>query len=201
MSTPEKTSPSFVDAPPPVKKIISLRQRIQQPSEVQLRTQETIDRVMTKTAAPFESALTLQSKDLLELEASLSDFNNELVRRERDLNEKEIRLRERERTLWENEALLTAKDSILKMNAAAGSATGTGSPFTDSAVALDNFREELKKQEDRLRREREELRQREAFVELSENTLFDKAQALEEREARIEQAEEDLRRNQAVRRA
>jgi hypothetical protein len=200
MSTPQSKVPAYVDAPAPAKKIISLRERIHQPSEVQLRTQETIDRVMTRTAAPFEQGLTLQSKDLLELEASLSDFHNELVRRERDLNEKEIRLRERERTLWENEALLTAKESILRMDAARGTSATIESPFTDSALALDNFREELKRQEDKLRRDREQLREREAFIELSENTLFDKAQALEERAAQVEQAEEDLR-NQTARRA
>ena len=129
------------------------------------------------------------------LEKSLRDLESSLFEREQNVQEREVRLLERERNLWESEALLYAREELLEAREARldlkTSASTIGS--AEELEALERLRDEVARQQESLKEQKIELKDREQFIENSENTLLDKSMQQQEEECRLEQMTEDLK--------
>lgn len=126
-----------------------------------------------------------------EMARSLQQLELKLAEREREAEEREFRLAERERDLAEAEALLQHREALLT-----ASKKVPATPIELSAeerTALLNLKAELERQEALLLENRENLRERERFIEESECRLFDKVQQQQEKESELEQLEEELK--------
>ncbi len=137
-----------------------------------------------------------------EMEAHLLEIQAEIANRQERLNSREKQLEMRERDLRESEALLSARSKVLESR-------NTKSPFGEHPVVSDEEREaievlkrELDAQGKTLQHTRKMLHDREIYVEQCENELVEKSLILTEREARIEQVEEEsnMRRNKRLKR-
>lgn len=87
-----------------------------------------------------------------------------------------------------------AMEAIRQSMAAA--AAGGGAITAETAAALEKLRSELERQQELIRTAREDLKERERFLEESESKLFEKFQEAQVREAELEQREERLGRRE-----
>ena len=94
---------------------------------------------------------------------------------------------ERERELWEAEALFEARKQVSQSGGMQGVSGGGAS---DEALAA--LKVTLEEQEKSLMAAKAALKDREEFLEASENKLFEKLQAQQEREIELEQWAEEL---------
>lgn len=124
-----------------------------------------------------------------ENEAYLLEVQAEIIRREDTLCEKEMQLKNFERELNEKEALLEARSKVLELST--HSKPGTVAHNDVAQDALNKLKAELDTQEAALKEAREALQEREHYIEECENTLVQKTTELTEREAMIEQLEEE----------
>lgn len=111
--------------------------------------------------------------------------------RERQIAEGEARLADRARDLDEMEALLRARESLIAATRLRDSKSRMEITPREAA-ALNQLKEELERQEASLREARAAIREREVFLEESENRLFAKVQEQQEKETELEQREEEL---------
>jgi hypothetical protein len=114
-----------------------------------------------------------------------------MAERERQIAETEARLADRARDLDELDALLRARESLIAATRLRDSKSRLEISPREVA-ALNQLKEELEKQEASLREGREALRERELYLEQSENRLFAKVQEQQEKEMELEQREENL---------
>jgi chromosome segregation ATPase len=136
-----------------------------------------------------------QSSRQQDMEAYLLELQAEIVVREDQVAQREKRLEARELELNEREALLEAHRKILSSKH-----LPTDQEMNDLATernkenrALHALQNELIKQETVLAENRKALREREDFIQKCENELVEKSMILTEREARVEQDEENRR--------
>lgn len=111
--------------------------------------------------------------------------------RERQIAEAEARMADRARDLDEMEALLRARESLIAATRLRDSKSRMEITPREAA-ALNQLKEELERQEASLREARAAIREREVFLEESENRLFAKVQEHQEKETELEQREEEL---------
>lgn len=123
-----------------------------------------------------------------EKEAYLLEIQAEIYRREEALSEKEIKLKNLERELYEKDALLEARLKLMESTSNRVIEAGSEAEELD---ALKKLKAELDAQEAALKSSREELLDRERYVEECENTLVQKSTELTEREAALEQLEDN----------
>lgn len=156
-----------------------------------------------------------------EKESHLAQTRAELAERERVVNETEILLAARERLLDDREALLqnvsvdgdtlllqkNLRDAREALELANRNLAGKDQTIASLRARIEDLKarnEEHAESTEAARPESLEqvshpslaeqvafLREREAFIEASENTLFDKAQSLQEWETRLQQSEHD----------
>jgi hypothetical protein len=132
-----------------------------------------------------------------EMEARLLELQAEIIVREDEVSQRERRVAARELELNEREALLEAHRKLLEAKPGASTNTApTGAAASSEAQseelkALRALQKELEAQEASLCDARAILREREAFIEECENQLVERSLLLTEREARVEQDEED----------
>jgi chromosome segregation ATPase len=124
-----------------------------------------------------------------DMEAHLLELQADIINREELLNDGEKQLNARELELNEREALLKARKQIIE--------SSTGGPngaaiSTEEKEALKALKKTLDAQEASLRGARDMLHTREAYIEECENALVEQSMILTEREARVEQREEDF---------
>jgi hypothetical protein len=132
-----------------------------------------------------------QSGKQQEMEAHLLELQADIINREELLAEKEKYLEARALELNEKEALLEAHWKVA--NSRHHAATGAQADDETSEIkALKAVRAELETQETSLRKARRMLHEREAYIEQCENDLVEKSMQLTERETRLEQREEDV---------
>lgn len=135
-------------------------------------------------------AVKSQSGKQQEMEAHLLELQADIINREDLLAEKEKYLEARSLELNEKEALLEAHRKVV--DSKADPQEQFQQADTDGEmVALKALQKELESQEVSLQEARKLLHEREAFIEQCENELVEKSMLLTEREARIEQREED----------
>jgi len=125
---------------------------------------------------------------LAQREHNLRETESRLLDRERLLGDAEARMSERERELWEAEALFEARKEVSQANE---ETPGEGRSSA-SSEALDAFKSTLGEQEKSLLEAKAALKEREEFLEASENKLFEKLQSQQEREIELEQWAEEL---------
>jgi len=123
-----------------------------------------------------------------EKEAYLLEIQAEIYRREEALSEKEIKLKNLERELYEKDALLEARLKLMESTSNRVIEAGSEAEELD---ALKKLKAELDAQEAALKSSREELLDRGRYVEECENTLVQKSTELTEREAALEQLEDN----------
>jgi chromosome segregation ATPase len=129
-----------------------------------------------------------------EMEANLLELQADIIIREELLSEKDARLKNRERELNEKDALLEAHRKVVETNSAPQAATNEAPSAINSEerAAFEALKQELDAQEKSLKEAKRVLHEREAFIEQCENELVEKSMLLTEREARVEQKEEDF---------
>ena len=129
----------------------------------------------------------------LEIEASLLDLQANIIIREGLLNDKEMHLICRERELNEAKALLEAHRKILSSTRVPAKKRNDLASKVDPAErrAFNALKLELLQQEESLKEARKMLQTREKFIEECENELVEQSMILTEREAHVEQREED----------
>ena len=139
-----------------------------------------------------ESCSLPEGKDL-EVEVSLLELQADLIIREGLLNEKEMRLLNHEREINEATALLEAHQKILLSTRLPAKKISDETDQIQPAerAAFDALKRELLQQEVSLKEAREMLQERDLFIEECENELVEQSMILTEREAQIEQREED----------
>lgn len=175
--------------PPPIRKKkrhLSLKAAVAAIS----RSQTTIIKPLMDPRCEFPKA----KKNLLEdMQANLIDLQADIIVREGLINDKETRLQEKELELNEREALLEAHRKILVTNSMPAKKLNEASGKVGSAerLAFETLKRELATQEESLKNTRKMLQERDEFIEQCENELVEKSMLLTEREARIEQREED----------
>lgn len=121
----------------------------------------------------------------------LAQWDKELTERERAVEERESRLAEQQRDLAEAQILLQHHTALLEAAKKAPARSTEISP--EERAALTALKEELDRREIALQESRDELREREHFIETSESRLFEKVQEQQEKETELEQREDDLR--------
>ncbi|HAV13546.1 MAG TPA: hypothetical protein DCX06_08680 [Opitutae bacterium] len=128
-----------------------------------------------------------------EIESGLLDLQSDLIVREGLLSEKEKRLHSFERELHEREALLEAHQKILSARiVTAGIRPQTDREISEEELkALEALKKELDEQESSIKQAEQMLLEREDFIAKCENDLIEKTMLLSEREAKVEQREED----------
>ncbi len=179
----------YKDLPPPVripKRRLSLKTAIAAAS----RADSTIVKPLMNPLGEFPEIKTGKHQ---EMEANLLELQADIIIREELLSEKETRLKHRERELNEKEALLEAHRKILQTNTTPTDAASAAASAikTEEREAFEALKRELDAQEQSLKEAKKMLHEREAFIEQCENELVEKSMLLTEREARIEQREED----------
>ncbi|MGJ8650450.1 MAG: hypothetical protein ACSHX4_08825 [Opitutaceae bacterium] len=180
------------DLPPPPppnrqpKRRLSLKTAIAAAS----RTNSTIVKPLMNPLGEFPEIKTGKQQ---EMEANLLELQADIIIREGLLSDKERLLQSHELELNEKEALLEAHRKVIDIHAAPNeSASQTNSAIsTEEREAFDALKRELNNQEQSLKNARKMLHEREDFIEQCENELVEKSMLLTEREARIEQREED----------
>jgi chromosome segregation ATPase len=138
---------------------------------------------------PIEKPLSTDAERLLR------QMENSLTERERAVSEAEAKLAERTRDMDEMEALLRAREALL-VASRLRRPTQQKTITPREAVALEELKAELERQEKSIREAREALREREAFLTESETRLFAKVQEQQEKETELEQREEELQTRQ-----
>lgn len=183
---------SAKDLPPPPppnrepKRRLSLKTAIAAAS----RTNSTIVKPLMNPLGEFPAIKTGKQQ---EMEANLLELQADIIIREGLLSDKEKTLKSRELELNEKEALLEAHRKVLETSSAPSKAASPISSAigTEEREAFDALKRELVAQEQSLNNARKMLKEREDFIEQCENELVEKSMLLTEREARIEQREED----------
>ncbi len=142
---------------------------------------------------PLGESPSSQTGKQQEMEANLLELQADIIIREGLLNEKETLLQNRERELNERAALLEAHRKVFETRQTPASANDSepNQISTEERDAFDALKRELTAQEQSLKNAQKILQEREAFIEQCENELVEKSMLLTEREARIEQKEED----------
>jgi hypothetical protein len=131
---------------------------------------------------------------LAQREHNLRELESRLVDRERVLGDAEARMSERERELWEAEALFEARKDVCQVKEETLDDGSNGAP----SGALETLRVTLEEQEKSLLEAKTALKEREEFLEASENKLFEKLQGQQEREIELEQWAEELGEDEAA---
>ena len=135
------------------------------------------------TLFAIEEELRQREEILLERDAALGGLDQEYAARESVLIEREL-------TLRETEALLDARAHMI--NSVQGQDAGVDFE-TLQAEALKQIQEQFDEREASLRGAESVIREREAFIEKSENTIFEKGQQLQEWEAELEHLHDELK--------
>lgn len=169
----------------------SVRMRRNGPGEAVLSLRSKRPVGLSRGVAPAEISGPVPSAHpatLAQREHNLRDLESRLVDRERTLADAESKLADREREIWEAEALFEARKQV---NQGRADQDGT-SVQRSSDGALEALRVTLEEQEKSLMAAKAALKDREEFLEASENKLFEKLQAQQEREIELEQWAEEL---------
>lgn len=173
----------------------SARMRRNGPGEsvLSLRSKRTIGVTAPPTEQHQAAAGGLPSAHpatLAQREHNLREMESRLVDRERMLADAESKLAEREREIWEAEALFEARKQVSQSQQEPVAAGSDGPIASDEA--MDALKATLEEQEQSLMQAKAALKEREEFLEASENKLFEKLQAQQEREIELEQWAEEL---------
>jgi hypothetical protein len=128
-----------------------------------------------------------------DIQTSLIELQADIIVREGLINDKEIRLQYKELELYEKEALLEAHRKILLANSLPVNKSNIASGKVDASEreAFEALKRELAAQEESLKNARKMLQERDEFIEKCENELVEKSMQLTEREAWVEQREEE----------
>lgn len=175
----------------------SIREQPRVPVELRDAATLEIRRQINQVLAMIRATEALESKSPAseaqndELANSLQQLEMKLADRERTVEEREFRLAERERDLAEAEILLQHHEALLAASRRTPAARVGLSE--EERFALVSLKTELDRQEQLLHQAREEMRQRELFIEESEQRLFEKVQEQQEKETELEQREEEVR--------
>jgi len=149
---------------------------------------DSIRAIVDATRTSFDPGAPGQEARTTDLARSLQRLELRLAEREWAIEEGELRLAERERDLAELEALAAARAKLV----AAARRTPRSPVSADEQAALLRLRAELERQEAALEESRTSIRERERFLDESEERLFAKVQAQQEKEIELEQREEEL---------
>jgi len=180
---------SAKDLPPPTRKPtrrLSLKTAIAAMSRPE-------SQIVKPLMGPLGESCSLPEGKDLEVEVSLLELQADLIIREGLLNEKEMRLLNHEREINEATALLEAHQKILLSTRLPAKKISDETDQIQPAerAAFDALKRELLQQEVSLKEAREMLQERDLFIEECENELVEQSMILTEREAQIEQREED----------
>lgn len=194
------TPPKFSAKPSVVKPLalprrVSPLQRAQEASQATAEARRSIDAIMSQSRTPWNSGKSALSGAQVEhLEKALRALEAKVAEREMALAEAENKLSERDRALAETEALLQAREKVIDaMRKQPVVPTGhTVNPAELEALA--RLKDELDRQEESMKEQRQVIAEREEFLEQSEAALFEKMQAQQEKETELEQKADDLRR-------
>lgn len=182
-----------INLPPPDKK--AKRQLTLESAMDHLQHRNTSDSNHRGYSANFESngdIPQLRTGQQQEMEAHLLELQAEVIRREDFVSEKERKLMELERELNEKEALLEARRRVIESSIRSTDPNHPSQQISAEELdALKKLKAELDAQESALKEGRRSLRDRERYIEECENSLVAKSMELSEREAQIEQSEED----------
>lgn len=159
-------------------------------SEASIAARKSIKTIVSATRSPFGIPRQLENSQIAELERSLRNLELKLADREHMIAETEKRLLEHERQLYELEALLLAREKLL----AASRRQIVPAPISaEEKSALENLRLELERQQLSILESHRAIREREQFLDESENTLFEKLQGQQEKDIQLDQRVDDLR--------
>lgn len=139
---------------------------------------------------PINDFSSTRSSSPQEIETHLLKLQADIINREELLNQGQKQCKARELELNEQEALLAARNQIIESKA---NYLNESLISPDEHSALQTLKKTLDAQEASLKEARKMLREREAYVEQCENMLVEQSIVLTEREARVEQQEEDRR--------
>lgn len=129
-----------------------------------------------------------------DMQACLLELQADIINRERLLNETERRLQHYELEINEREALLRAGKQVVEASIPRKVEIAP-SISTQENEAFEALKHELEHQAKSLKDARRSLDEREVYMESCENELVEKSIILTEREARVEQQEEDFKSN------
>ena len=178
------------DLPPPErmqKRRLSLRLAIA------TATQRDREEFVSLRHSPVVESSTVSLDEHKAMEARLLDLRAEILVQEDQIAQREERLRSREMELAEREALIEAHNKLIASEARTNKADVKIEPdHSDQIDALNLLKSELAAQEATLQEVRKTLQDRESYIEECENQLVQKSMSLTEREAQIEQDEEDI---------
>jgi hypothetical protein len=144
--------------------------------------------------SPMDGFPELSSCKQQDMQACLLELQADIINRERLLNESEKRLQHYQLEINEREALLEASKQVIEASIHR-KAQRAPSISTQENEAIEAFKHELENQAKSLKDARRILHEREVYIESCENKLVEKSITLTEREARVEQREEDLESN------
>lgn len=207
----EHSPKRYVHAPPPIsvqdaRRPLHLRLELTRPSAFSKETESTIVDLMRKTRAPFPESktqadhITQVEADAIALENTLRAFQKELVDRERELRARELALAETEAAVTRRASELAMERTLIEKQRQlyeTGRRTGDAAEPGADAKMYEELRLKLDEQARTIGEGKEWLREREAFLEESEATLFEKMQAQQERETELEQKAENIRKLEA----
>lgn len=180
---PEDTQ-SFQPPPPPVRQTarrLSLKTAI----AAATRREGAEVKPLLSPIDEFPSVKTKSGKQQ-EMEAHLLELQAEVIVREDQVSQREKRIEAHELELNEREALLVAHKKLVEVKTGApGESAESQTDLSKEAKALKALQRELEAQEASLREARRMLHEREAFIEQCENELVEKSMLLTEREAQV----------------
>ncbi|MEM1223035.1 MAG: hypothetical protein AAGH40_09750 [Verrucomicrobiota bacterium] len=178
--------------PPPPKRAPKRRLSLECAVAVAIRAESK--GIVKPMADPLSNLPELDSCKAQDNVARLLELQADIIVREDALQQKEIALKNRERELSEHGALLEAHEKVLTSRMQSGTSEEiSAEDASNESEALQALRNELNSQERSVAEARRMLKEREAFIEQCENELVEKSMLLTEREARIEQKEEDYK--------
>ncbi len=180
------------------------RRRLRSPfevSETAAEAQKAINAIRSAhpwstTSRSYDSSSPLPDPRVAELEKALKQLAGKLDEKQRNLEDLEFKLSERDRELAEVENLLKARESVLEAKANQSQSAPSAPLGAAELEALQKLKAEIDRQQSTLQEQKNAIKEREAFLDASEITLFEKVQAQQEKETELEQRDEDLRKRE-----
>lgn len=166
-------------------------QRARDANEATAEARRYIDTILAQSRPPWGGSRGLSGQQIEDLEKAVRSLEAKVAERDLAVAEAQAKLADRERELAEVETLLAARERVIE---AARQEAATGPVSAEQEAALRKLKEELDRQENSLKEQRQSQKEREEFLEQSEAALFAKMQEQQEKETELEQLAEDLKR-------
>ncbi|MEM8867726.1 MAG: hypothetical protein AAGC73_05615 [Verrucomicrobiota bacterium] len=179
------------DLPPPKRapKTISLKRSMAQSAikEAKANIEKSLSSIRTKIKdqAPSNNALKAMEERLLQLQ--IKTINEREL-----LKETKESLQAKEASLLEREAILEAREKFVESRYESMPDKSNDPVSPEERNALESLRLELERREHTLKEIEELLVERESYIEECENELVSRSLAMTEKEAQLEQLEENI---------